>query len=285
MISAYVLAGDPAWVEASISSYYDVVDRIVVSYDRSGTSWSGTPLAVAESLDRIRAVDRDRKAVLAPGDYYRASHTPMENDTDQRRAALAAASESADWVLQLDTDEVLPAGGRQRLRDLLAGGLPAEVAGVDWPMRPIFRQLTRHLFLEVCSYRRRQHAEYPGSVAVRAGARLEHCRTPAGRRWFCGVRGRASGRGDGPVDTYLPPSAAVVHLSWARSEAALRQKVQAWSHSKDFDGARYIDEVWSKAHYRWPFLRDVHPIYRGVWPALVPAWLGRDITLGRRATD
>ena len=38
--------GDPAWIAQSIGSYYHLVDRIIVSYDRSGRSWAGHPFSV-----------------------------------------------------------------------------------------------------------------------------------------------------------------------------------------------------------------------------------------------
>ncbi len=42
-LNAYVLAADPAWIEESVASYYDLVQRILVSFDDSGTSWTGHP--------------------------------------------------------------------------------------------------------------------------------------------------------------------------------------------------------------------------------------------------
>ena len=68
-LNAYVLAGDPAWVPESLGSYYGLVDRIVVSYDRSGRSWSGARLSIDAALRRIAEFDVDGKTVLLPGDH------------------------------------------------------------------------------------------------------------------------------------------------------------------------------------------------------------------------
>ena len=68
-LHAYVLAGDPAWIRQGIGSFYGLVDRIVVSYDADGLSWSGHPLSTEESLDRIAAADPDGKVVLHPGRF------------------------------------------------------------------------------------------------------------------------------------------------------------------------------------------------------------------------
>ena len=40
-LTAYILAADPAWIEASIQSYYDIVEQIVVCYDRDRLGWTG----------------------------------------------------------------------------------------------------------------------------------------------------------------------------------------------------------------------------------------------------
>jgi hypothetical protein len=129
VINAYVLVAEPSWIEASISSYYAIVDTIVVSYDRSGRGWTGAPIAVDECLDRLRAIDSARKMRFCPGEYARPGHTPMENDTYQRQQALEAAGAGADWVLAIDTDEVLPDAARfaRRLRDMPAGFAADEV--------------------------------------------------------------------------------------------------------------------------------------------------------------
>ena len=42
----------------------------------------------------------DGKVRLLGGSYYRPGSSPMENDTNQRQHALAAAGERADWVVE-----------------------------------------------------------------------------------------------------------------------------------------------------------------------------------------
>ena len=90
-------------------SYYDLVDRIVVSYDADGRGWTGVPIDVEQCLRRLRAIDRAGKFDYRPGHFARSEFfaRPIENDTNQRRIALDQASDGADWVLQLDTDEVV----------------------------------------------------------------------------------------------------------------------------------------------------------------------------------
>lgn len=106
-ITAYVLVADPNYLRESLLSYYDHVDRIVLSYDENATSWTGTPIPVAECLAVIDDLDVDGKCERMPGHFARLEHHPLENETYQRQLALDEAGKDADWVLQLDTDEVM----------------------------------------------------------------------------------------------------------------------------------------------------------------------------------
>ncbi|MBE7158495.1 MAG: hypothetical protein INR62_08700, partial [Rhodospirillales bacterium] len=107
--NAYLLAADPAWIESSVLSYYPLVERIVVSYDEDGFGWTGAPLDIDQCLRRLRVIDRDGKLDFQPGHYARREffRRPLENDTYQRQCALDQAGTDADWVLQLDTDEII----------------------------------------------------------------------------------------------------------------------------------------------------------------------------------
>src|SRR5438045_2429212 len=104
-LKAYILAADPAWIEASVLSYYDVIEELVVSYDRRRLGWTGVVIPVAECLERLQAIDHDKKMRFCPGDYAQLDHAPMENETFQRQCAVDEASSGADWVVQFDTDE------------------------------------------------------------------------------------------------------------------------------------------------------------------------------------
>ncbi len=171
-LRAYVLAADPAWLETSIQSYYDIVEKIVVSYDRNKVGWTGSALPIDECIDRAKSVDKDKKMEFARGDFAILSNSPMENETRQRREALALAGD-ADWVLQLDTDEVVtePTSLRRQL-----AALPASARCVRWPMRSLFQRAADGRYLEVCT-KRGGHVEEYFSIAVRPGTRLAEART------------------------------------------------------------------------------------------------------------
>src|SRR4051794_39995802 len=49
-LTGYLLAADPAWIELSVTSYYPLVSRIIVSYDERGLGWTGIDIPVQECL-------------------------------------------------------------------------------------------------------------------------------------------------------------------------------------------------------------------------------------------
>ncbi len=272
-INAYILAADPAWIEASVLAYYDLVDKVVVSYDETKTSWNGTPIAVDECLARLRAIDRDNKMHYSPGKYARRGPTPMENDTYQRQCALDEAGQDADWVLQIDTDEVLPRPQNllALLREADARGIPA----VEWPMRVLFQTLPDGKFLEVCAVDGADRFEYPGPVALRPGANLKDARRAEGAFLRAVVAGDNQSlqvtQPVGPEETRVVlenATSAILHRSWARSPESVRSKIASWGHNEGLRSQIFYYLRWLPAPYLWRITRDFHPFARGLWPAL-----------------
>jgi glycosyltransferase involved in cell wall biosynthesis len=248
-INAYVLAADPAWIEESVRSYYELVHRIVVSYDKSGRSWTGTPLPIDVCLARLKSLDPRGKLDFQPGDYARTGHHPLENETCQRQQALQQASDGADWVIQLDSDEVVTSPGvfRESLAQADAGGYDAMV----YPARWLYQRISRGYFLEQSSRLWRRRASYPGPVAVRPGVELYHCRQGGTNLYAVGFSHEML-----PL-YFLPPmpvrkvisfNEAILHFSWIRSDDEMAAKLTSWGHARDGDNR---DRDWSRALRRW----------------------------------
>jgi hypothetical protein len=280
-LHAYVLAADPAWLERSVLSYYDLVDEIVASYDRSGRGWTGAPVPAATALERLEALDRDGKVRRVGGDYAEAAGTPIECDTAQRREALAEAGRGADWVLQIDTDEVLPRP--DRLAVLLSYAQDRGLEAVEWPMRVLFRSLRGGRFLEVCERDGRDRFEYPGPIAVRPGVPLVDARRAEAPFLRPTVRGAGRSlqlaRPPAPGETraeLLSSEEAILHYSWAGSAARIRSKVDSWGHSEGRRSRAFYRLRWWPAPYMWRAMRDFHPFARGLWPALKISEVARE---------
>lgn len=271
-LSAYVLAADPTWLEHSVQSYYPHVERIVVSYDTAGKGWTGAPIPVDECIRRLKAIDGDRKMRFVGGDFSGAVKDPMENDTRQRSVAFDLASEDADWVLQIDTDEWIPDP-----RCLLEGIRKVQALGLhalEWPMRVLYRKLATGQFLEVCANDGLAHFEYIAPVVVRAGSRLVHSRRTNESFLRAVVRGdRRSIQLKRPCalgevrEEILDPAQAIVHNSWARSPAELRRKIRSWGHSSP-RAWLYYATTWLPSVWFWKQMKNMHPFFGEVWPAL-----------------
>lgn len=272
-INAYILAADPTWIEASVLSYYGSVSRIIVSYDEEGRGWTGAPIDVKECLHRLRAIDRENKMYFLPGAFSGNRNAPMENETNQRQIAFDAAATGADWVLQLDTDEVLlnPA----RFLDVVRDAVDYNVETIEWPMRVLFRKIRTGLFLEVCSKDGKDQFEYPGPIAARPGARFVNARRAQGRF----LRVLVSGDTRSPQVTHpVEPNEVrrecvdladvIIHNSWGRDAKVVRSKIASWGHNRGWKTWAYYYLRWMPAPVTWRFLRNFHPLFPSVWPAL-----------------
>lgn len=272
-LKAYILAADPAWIELSVNSYYHLVEEIVVSYDRKKCGWTGAPIAVDECLERLQLIDVDKKIKLCPGDYSRSGYSPMENDTYQRQCALREVGQDVDWVLQLDTDEVLPnpEGLIETLRRAEQEGIPA----VEWPMRVLFRQLPDGCFLEVCAANGADRFEYPGPIAVRPNVTFVDARRTSGSFLRPVVKGDDQSlqvrQNIGEAERRLcldDAGDAILHNSWARSPSSIRSKIASWSHNEGLRSKLFYYLRWLPAPYLWRSMRNFHPFAGELWPAL-----------------
>ncbi|REJ08027.1 hypothetical protein DY023_01825 [Microbacterium bovistercoris] len=251
-IHAYVLIADPSFLRESLMAYYPYVDRIVLSYDRTSTSWTGTPLPVAQCLKIVEELDSEGKCVHAPGDFARLDHWVFANETFQRQAALDAASEGADWVLQLDTDEVM--GDPDTFFEMLGRADRAGAGGLDFPARWLYTRTGPGRYLESSTRLWRRVAGYPGPLAVRAGTRLRHARQADVDLFRVDLRERSTDPArpkDAPVDAVISPEQAVLHFSWVRDPDTIRRKFGWSGHTAVYKPP--------KIYRRWAW-RTRHPL-------------------------
>jgi hypothetical protein len=271
-INAYILAADPTWLEHSVRSYYAHVRKIVVSYDRAGRGWTGAPIPVDECIQRLRAIDGEKKMEFVGGHFSGRVSDPMENDTLQRNTALRLAGEEARWVLQIDTDEWLP--NVDPFLKAIQRADVLEIPALEWPMRVLYRRLSDDRFLEVCADGGDEHFEYIAPLAVRSGSRLSHSRRTGGRFLRAVVQGdqesiqlrRPLEMGESR-EVLLKGTDAIVHNSWARSPVELRRKISSWSHSGWRAWVYYVTR-WLPSVWIWRSMKNVHPFFGDVWPAL-----------------
>ncbi len=272
-LGAYVLLADLAFLEQSIRSYYDHVADIVAIYDERAVSWNGRPLPIERCLAVVERLDTHRKVRYVPGNFHHARRAPLELETTERNAGIAAFGSRVDWVLQIDTDEVLGDPAR-----FVASIEHAQAAGCDaleYPARWLYGHVGGDRYLERCRRTWGISAGFPGPVAVRAGTALRLARQCDVRTWRVDFRARntdpAHPRGT-PVDERIRSDEGIWHFSWVRSEAEMRAKAVISGHSDEFDWGAEIDR-WV-ARCRHPRMTTLlTPVRRA--PSIVggPTWL------------
>ena len=253
-IAAYVCLGDPAWIEASVNSYYPHVTKIIATYDRSGRSWSGPSIDTNVCIERLRAIDIDNKVEFLEGDFCIEENfgNPILSDTNQRNLGLAVASRYGDWVLQLDTDEII--ADWQLFKSYVEEANTKSFDAVYFPAIYVYQLISSSLALEICRRWGKRQAGYPGPLCVRAGSTLYLSRRSVGstlhvpcKLAFDTVIEKAAVVSDKPVS----PACCVVHITKGRTPAYMEKKFQTWGHSKDRDYSWELNYWTIVRRYPW----------------------------------
>ena len=192
----------------------------------------GHAAAVEECLRRIRAIDVEGKCDFRPGHYSSPDGHPLDNDTFQRGEALAAASVGSDWVLQLDTDEVIPDLGE--FVSCLEEADVRGATGLEYPLRYLYARTRRGAFLEMSSRFWGTIGNYPGRSPSwpapgrgTPGADISPFRVD-----FSPHNTDPRHPRDAIVHRVIPPEAGILHYYWVRSEEHMRRKA-GWSGHAD----------------------------------------------------
>ncbi len=280
-IGAYILPGDPTWLAKTLAAYYPLLDELVVPVPADGVGWAGRRIPVEAVLAIVRNLD-DRKILRTVEGVWTDLEQPMRADTAQRQAALDALVGRADWVLQVDNDELLPKPGA--LMSAIDAAEDVGLSAVEWPMRVLFRR-TRRWVYEIAGEDRGPRYDYPGAIAVRPEVTLADARRTTGaflRPVVVGddrslqVRRPA---GDGEQRWFeLHPEEAIIHNSWARSAGEVWQKTRSWGHADGLRGVAYFAFQWLPAPLTWRFTRNLHPFARDLWPRLIRRAPSPDLT-------
>jgi len=243
-LGAYFLLGDPAFLEQSIRSIYAIAERIVVVYDEAGLSWTKRPLPIEHCLAVVDRMDTEQKMVLLPGNFHDTGLLPLEAETLERNAGIAALGHDVDWVVQLDTDEVL--GSSRRFVQAIARADSEGRSALDYPARWLYGHVGGQVYLERCRRTWGISAGYPGPMAVKAGTPLRLARQCDVPIWRIDFRRRNTDPAhprDARVDELVRPDEGIWHFSWVRSEKQMRDKAASSGH---------VDEVnWGKEIDRW----------------------------------
>ncbi|MCW3094443.1 MAG: hypothetical protein JWL77_61 [Chthonomonadaceae bacterium] len=257
-----VVQNDAETVERSLASFYDKVEVLVVSTDPK-RGWSGVPITPDDTLDRIRAFDKDKKIEIIEGDFFHYPQ-PMRNDTYQRQVTVDHLMErrpDLDWVVQVDADEVF-----LDYDDFIAcvAAQPATVRGIVWRLIIVFNYAEDGRNLVIVGQDGEPLLE-PFSIAHRPQYRLHTCRLAE----MPEINGKPDPAAQYVLPANVPYGRALLHYSYAKSEERIWEKLQTWSHSDEVDAEAYF-ALWKRTRKEWATIRDFHPTFPTAWHALKP---------------
>jgi hypothetical protein len=231
------LAYDYRMAWAAIRSYYDIADEIVLGLDRDRISWNNKPFSLDEDGFKrgLEAVDPLRKVKIVEADFH-SQGTALANDTFERNA-LSIHCRPGNWVVQIDSDELVQNPAEFRAWMLKRRG-PWLVLG-RWTV--VFKRFGDDYLV----------VDKDGDW-VSLATRL--------RGQYTGCRDTQEFKRRSPI--------RLLHFSWGRDEAGLKQKLESWTHANDFDTAAFF-RLWQSVNLaNYKDIRDFHPIQEPDWPSL-----------------
>ncbi len=239
----FCAAYDWYFLKQSLPPVYESADVICIAVDQDRISWSGKPFSIDEAAFAafLKEVDKDNKILLYEDDFHRPELSPMQNEVRQRNM-MALAMGKGGWHLQLDSDEYF----------------------IDFPGFVAF--LKRH------TYQRPVNIACPllilykivdnGFLLIETPKteQIEYIAIATNEPHY--EYGRKNGYFNIKTDF------AIVHQSWARSEAEVQQKVQNWGHKEDFDVQAYYESWKGLNGTNYKRYLNFHPITPGSWASL-----------------
>jgi hypothetical protein len=240
-----LLSFDYRYAPAAIRSYYDIADEIILAVDADRVSWSGQPfeIDISKVRDFVARIDAGRKIRILEGNFHAHEH-PMANDVAERRA-LSHQCAAGNWVVQIDCDETLlnPADFRRWMQT----ADPATCALARWIS--VFKTFEDCVLIID-----------PAVETVPVATQL--------RGQYTAARWTAQPRVESPL--------LLLHYSWGRTPAELRQKLRNWSHARDFDVEAFYRMWDSVTLENYNQFRNFHPLQGPLWPSLKVARLHRE---------
>jgi hypothetical protein len=231
-----LLSFDYRYAFGAIRSYYDIADEIILGLDADRISWAGHRFEI--DLNQIKAfirqIDHSKKMRLIEGNFH-GRENPMANDTEERNE-LSRQCTQGNWVVQIDSDEIL-LNGAEFWQWLLATN-PTSAVGAAWIS--VFKTFQGHALVISTS-------EITPVATLLRGQFID-------ARWT--------------KEQLTPSPLQLLHYSWGRTPEELKQKLQNWSHAPDFDTDAFYKLWQSVTLDNFQQIRDFHPLDGPRWPAL-----------------
>jgi len=239
----FCIAYDWYLLRHSLPLIYKEADRICLSVDAERYSWTGNPYSWDEEgfRDMIRSLDPDGKIEVLEEDYHLPDLSPMANEVRQRNK-IAEHLGPGGWFIQLDTDEFFL--NFRGFTDYLQTLKPSRAINVSCPWITLYKQTEEGFFY----------------VDAERFDQIEFMQIAT--KWPAYEYGRRNGNFNIYTDF------AILHLSWARPEAEIWEKLNNWGHRNDFDIDLYFKQWKELSAENYQSYKNIHHLVPGAWPAL-----------------
>jgi hypothetical protein len=231
------VAYDFRYALAAIQAYYGVADEIVLGLDKDRISWNGRRYDFDDAGFQagLKAADPQGKVKLVEADFH-SRPTPGDNDTGER-SDLSLHCDPANWIVQIDSDELVMNGPEFRAWLLQR-----------WSGWNVLGRWTTVFKVFGADYLVIDKPDAWVSIATR-------------------LRGGYSGCRNTPELTRKSPL-RLYHFSWGRTDAELYQKLKSWTHANDFDVESFFAFWQGVTLENYATVKDFHPMDGPDWPAL-----------------
>ena len=233
-----LLAYDYKSAFQAIKSYYKFADEIILGIDKDYISWAGNSFHFneAEFKKFIKKIDVEKKIKIIRANFHNMA-SPIKNDTSERNF-LSLKCKPDNWIIQIDADEILlnPEEFVSWLKNVPSGF----VIKASWiTVFKCFENSPDCLVID-------------NSEQAFVGTKKQNIYT------VCRETN----------EPQLKSPLKMLHFSWGRKRDELKQKLDNWSHSRDFNTKAYL-KFWDNVNLKnYKTFKNIHPINGPVWPEL-----------------
>jgi hypothetical protein len=226
------IAYDYKYAIASILSYYEIADEIILAIDKDRISWANKKydFDMQDFLLKINQIDCHDKIQIFEDNFH--LYEPIHNDTYERNC-ISMKCKKENYIVGIDSDEILL--NPQEFYDWMDINNPKEDVCCYW--YSVYKAFESKYLITL-----------PNETTV-IGTNL--------RNTFRKCRFTLLKNIQSPLK--------ILHFSWGRKRNEIEQKLQNWSHTQDFDIKKYL-ETWdsvSLSNYKEKV--NLHPLNLKQW--------------------
>lgn len=224
----------------AIRSYYKIADEIILGIDIKRKTWSGQYYKFDEKYfdEQIDKIDIDNKIKIIESDFHKFNH-PAQNDTYERNY-LSKYCKDGNIIVQIDSDEIL-LNAEEFLKWTNENEFDCELTA-EWVT--VFKSFKNDKVLVIDNEDKPEIAP----VGIKQKNSYQYARLTGKPQIKSGLK--------------------LLHYSWGRERFELIEKLNNWTHSRDFDINKFI-KMWDGINEKnYEEIKNFHPLNATDWKKL-----------------